>query len=85
MKTAVISTDLIGSDAQAEASAVANLAALNKPTRRTIVECTGVGLGLYNSIGVSEPFTGAPGGTVVSVTNTIDANGYRTRFTAQVM
>lgn len=85
VKTAVISTDLIGSDAQAEASAAANLVALNKPTQKTTVECTGVGYSLYNSVGVSEPFTGAPGGMITSIAHTIDSNGYRTKLTARVV
>lgn len=84
-KTAVVSTDLIGSQQQADDSAAANLAALNKITERTTVDSTGVGLELYNSVIVSEAFTGAPGGMITAITHTIDDNGYRVKLTAQVV
>jgi len=84
-KTAVISTDLIGSQSAADATAAANLTALNRLTERTTLECTGVGVELYNTVGVTEPFTSAPGGMITSVTHTIDNNGYRTRLTVTVV
>ena len=85
-KTAVISTDLVGSDAQAAASASANLTALNKLTERTTIEAVGTpGVERYGAVTVSESFTGAPGGMVTSVTHAIDSNGYRTQLTATVV
>jgi len=84
-KTAVVSTDLIGSDEQAEASAVANLAALNKLTEITTAEATGIGLELYGSVSVSESFTGGGGGMITSITHSIDDNGYRVRLRAKAV
>lgn len=83
-KTVVVSTDLIGSDDQAQASANANLTALNKLSRVTTVEAEGnSGVSMYSSVSVSELFTGAEGGMVTSFTHTIGSNGYRVRFTAK--
>lgn len=85
-KTAVISTDLIGSQSAADASADDNLDALNRLTEVTTIEAEGSpNIWLYSPISVNEPFTGAPGGMVTSVTHRIDANGYRTSFTAKVV
>ena len=83
-KTAVISTDLIGSQDAANATAATNLTALNKLTERTTIEAIGTpGVERYCSVSVSESFTGGGGGTVVSVAHIIDSSGYRTRLTAR--
>lgn len=85
-KTAVISTDLIGSDGMAQATAAANLTAWNRVSEITTVEAEGnPGVSMYSSVSVSEPFTGATGGMVTSFTHRIDSNGYRTRFTAKAV
>ena len=84
-KAAILSTDLLESDADCLASANANLTAFNRLTETTTVDSTGVGLELYNSVGVSEPFTGAPGGMITSITHTIDRDGYRVSLTATVV
>ena len=84
-KTAVISTDLIGDQDMATASAAANLARFNRLNERTTLTATGTGIGLYGNASVAESFTSAPGGMVVAVTHSIDSNGYRTELTAGVV
>jgi len=85
-KTAVVSTDLVGNQGMAEATAAANLQAWNRLTEITTIEAVGSpSVWLYSPVSVNEPFTGAPGGMVTSVTHRIDGNGYKTSFTAKVV
>jgi hypothetical protein len=82
-KTAVISTDLIGSDAQASASASANLTRWNKLTKKVTFECEGdPNRHVQDIVTVTESFTGLDGSWFIyDITHTIDENGYRMRGT----
>lgn len=83
-KTAVLSTDLLGSDADCISSAEANLDRFNKLTQRVAFEALGdPDVHAQSTLTITEAFTGISGDWFVSeITHTIDNDGYRMRGTA---
>lgn len=77
-KTAVISSDLIGSAAMAQDTADLNLTKFNKLTERVEFEAEGDhSVHVQDTLTISEAFTGVAGDWFIhTVTHTIDRNGY---------
>jgi len=82
-KTAVISTDLVGSQAIADETAAINLTKFNKLTERVSFEAMGdPNIHVQDTVSITEGFTGVSGNWFVyEITHTIDEGGYRMRGT----
>ncbi len=82
-KTAVVSTDLIGSQAMADDSAAINLTRFNKLTERVDFEAEGnPNIHVQSTLTITEAFVGIAGDWFVyEVTHTIDGGGYKMRGT----
>lgn len=78
-KTAVVSSDLLGSSEMCQLSANANLSMLNRLTQKATFEGEGKhSVHIHDTVTVEESFCGAAGDWFVyQVTHTIDDAGYR--------